>query len=319
MPLPSQGAIATYWIPDVGIGPKASMRHVHVPLLDILKFPTNIVFLGFARFTSQSDAYLTIPIEIVKEMTLQPGQTRTNVQELQAAGIKVLLSIQGSKDYGWNNISDPAGFAKWVQEVLIDKYGLDGVDIDDEWSDVKNKYQDFMNAIGHLRASLTGSLLTKALWMDIEFFKTPVAAGFPNVGRYLGQLLDFGGEMTYTGDAAAMVRRITAYHDVVVGGKNVGMGWNQLLIGVQAGPKGVSNFTDIQAVYNVSKWSVEPVSQRKPIPPILGIMLYTFSQDIQQFTYGKQNEEGKMFPNPDDHQWHRTIVAGITGQPKPDH
>lgn len=315
MTLPSQGAIATYWIPDVGIGPRDKMQHVHVPLLDILKFPTNIVFLGFARFTSQSTPYLTIPDEIVKEMTLQPGQARTNVQELQAAGIKVLLSVQGLGAYGWDNISDPAGFAQWVQEVVIEQCGLDGIDIDNEWSDVTNKYEDFMNAIGALRAALPGSLLTKALWMDTEYFKTPVAEGFPNAGRYLGQLLDFGGEMTYTGDVRLMANRIKWYHDVVVNGKNVGMGWNQLLIGVQAGPDGKSNFTNIGVVYDVAKWSVEPVSDRKTIPPILGIMLYTFSQDVQQFTYKDQNK--KMFPDADDHQWHRTIVAGMTGQPKP--
>lgn len=307
MTLPSQGAIATYWIPDVGIGPKTAMQHVHVPLLDVLKFPVNIVFLGFATFTSQSEPYLDIPDAIVKEMT--------NVQALQAAGIKVLLSVQGSKNFGWDNISDPACFAEWVQEHVIQKYGIDGIDIDDEWCDVKNQYQDFMNAIGHLRASLTGSLLTKALWMDSEYFKTPVAKGLPNAGRYLGQLLDFGGEMSYTGNVALMAQRIRAYHDVVVDGKHVGMGWNQLLIGVQAGPKGVSNFTNIDVVYDVTKWSVAPVSERKTIPPILGVMLYTFSQDIQQFTYKDQNT--KMFPNPDDHQWHRTIVAGINGQPPP--
>src|SRR5204862_299890 len=81
---------------------------------------------------------------------------------------------------------------------------------------------------GALRASLTGSLLTKALWTDMQYFKTPVAEGFPNAGRYLGQLLDFGGEMTYTGDVRSMANRIAWYHNVVVNGKNVGMGWNQL-------------------------------------------------------------------------------------------
>ena len=311
MTLPSQGVIATYWIPDVGIGPRDKMQHVHVPLLDILKFQTNVVFLGFAKFTSQSKPYLTIPDEIVKEMT-------SNVRQLQAAGIKVLLSVQGSKGHGWDNVSDHAGFAKWVQEVLIEQYGLDGIDIDDEWAEgVADDPENFMKTIGTLRASLNGSLLTKALWHDSAFFTKPVAKGFPNEGRYLGQLLDFGGEMTYTGDVRAMANRIKTYHDVVVDGKNVGMGWNQLLIGVQAGPDRQSNFTNIGVVYDVAKWSVEPVSDRKSIPPILGVMLYTFSQDIQQFTLPKQNT--KMFPDPDDHQWHRTVVAGLTGQPKPDH
>jgi len=96
--LPSQGLLSTYWIPTVGIG--SPTQDVDVPLTDVLNYTTNVVFLGFASFTSNSAPYITIPGDVVSQMTLQPGQTQTSVQQLQAAGIKVLLSVQGSNVYG---------------------------------------------------------------------------------------------------------------------------------------------------------------------------------------------------------------------------
>src|ERR1041384_4789734 len=128
MSLPSQGAVLTYWIPVVGIG--SPTQDVTVPLTDALNYQTNVVFLGFAAFTSNTAPYITIPDTIVQQMTLQPGQSQTNVQQLQAAGIKVLLSVQGSNGYGWDGISssENADFAQWVQTNLIEQYGLDGID-----------------------------------------------------------------------------------------------------------------------------------------------------------------------------------------------
>ncbi len=75
--------------------------------------------------------------------------------------------------------------------------------------------------------------------------------------------------------------------------------------------------TPINETYQLAQWCVEPASSTKATPPILGMMLYRFSQDIQQWTYGPQNSPSKMYPNPDDHQWQRTIIAGFLGEPQP--
>ncbi|HEV7646209.1 MAG TPA: glycosyl hydrolase family 18 protein [Pyrinomonadaceae bacterium] len=320
--LPNQGVLASYWIPQVGIGPSGQMDYVDVPLTDVLNYTlpngqpqTNIVYLFCASFTSTTALYVTIPDAIMQQMTLQPGQSQTNVQQLQAAGIKVLLSLIGSNGIGWDAISDPTDFAQWVSTNIVDQYGLDGIDIDNENGGATDT-QNFVNTIGALRGALSGGLITKALWNDnqpgAEYFTVPVAAGFPNAGAYLGQLLDVGSTMYYGYDYGTQIAYIQSYQNIMVGSTNVGMNWNQLSIGVQAGPVGGGWMTGIDEVYRLAQWSVAQDS-----PPILGIMLFTFSQDIQQFTFSPQNSPSKMFPNADDHEWQRTIIAGFLGEPQP--
>jgi hypothetical protein len=322
--LPSQRLLASYWIPQVGIGPQGQMDNVVVPLTDVLRYKlangqpqTNAVFLASASFISSSAPYVLIPHAIEQQMTLQPGQSHTNVQLLQAAGIRVLLTLVGSDGYGWDGISNPADFAQWVQTSIIEKYGIDGIDIDNEFSNLPADPQRFMNTIGTLRSVLTKSLITKALWDDYEYFRTPVAQGIPNAGAYLAQLLDFGSSMAYGYGFEDQISSIQRYHDVVVNGTNVGMRWNQLAIGVQAGPDS-GWMTPVDVVHQLAVWCVAPPALSvKTIPPILGMMLFTFSQDIQQFTYAPQNSPSKMFPNADDHEWQRSIIAGFLGGPQP--
>ena len=139
-----------YWFPTVGIG--NPLQNVYVPLTDILNYTladgtpqSKIVFLGFGNFSCAPDnfvpPYITISDGVLEQLTLQPGQTQTAVQQLQAAGIKVLLSVAGTKalKMGWDTIPDGGGsdryanmikFAQWVQTNLIEAYGLDGIDIE---------------------------------------------------------------------------------------------------------------------------------------------------------------------------------------------
>jgi len=301
--LPGQGALVVYWIPDVGIGtdPK-DLEHIKVPLIDVLSYRPDVVFLFASTFTRDGK------VEVDREIFLQMASAK----KLQERGTKVLMSIVGSGGdsprFGWDDITDPIAFAKSVRADIIDKYGLDGIDIDDEYGGPPD-VQRFMNAVGALRAELPNLLLTKALWRDTVYFKTPVAAGLPNAGKYLAQLLDFGCTMSYA-EYDEQIAAIRSYNQL-------GLGWNQLLIGVQAGPKEQPAMTPIDDTYKLAKWSVEPESRTKDIPPIRGMMLFTFSQDIQRFTFGRQQE--KPYPDPDDHLWHRTIGAGLTGQPQPPH
>lgn len=300
--LPSQGATAVYWIPDVGIGPPDAMKHVQIPLRDLTSWRPNIVFLFCATFTSP-DA-ISIDPDIVPQMA--------DVKKLQDYGMKVLLSIKGAKGIGWDNDRNHWAFAKMVR-AWIDGYGLDGIDIDNEDGPTAN-VQNFMNTAGSLREALSGKLLTKALWSDIppstDYFNTPVGPGLPNAGKRLAQLLDLGCNMAYGHNYDKQIHDLRDYN-------KAGLQWNQLMIGVQAGPPDDDWMTKIDVTYQLSKWSVAPQSPAKDIPPIRGMMLFTHTQDIQQFTFRKQNDPAHMYPNPNDHQWFRTIVAGINGQPQP--
>lgn len=327
--LPQQRLLASYWIPWVGIGDP--IVRVTVPLTEIAKYrlpngapQTNVVFLMNATFTGTPEnfkpPYISIPDGILQQMTLQPGQKQTNVQYLQSLGIKVLLSVLGYNTHGqpgmgWDGVpaSENAKFAKWMKQEVIDKYGLDGIDIDNEFSNLPENKPAFMSTVGYLRESLTGSLISKALWQDEDYFLMPVLPGVPNAGKYLARLLDFGCTMGYGIETDGQKQMVQNYHDLEVNETWVGMNWEQLCIGVQAGPPELNWMTDIQEVYELAKWVVEPQSPTKPIPPILGMMLFTFPQDIQQWTHWPQNSPGFKYPNPKDHQWQLTIIRGMYG------
>ena len=44
------------------------------------------------------------------------------------------------------------------------------------------------------------------------------------------------------------------------------------------------------------------------------MMIFTFPQDIQQWTRWPQDSPGHMFPNTDDHAWQKAIVPGMWGE-----
>jgi hypothetical protein len=327
--LPQQRLLASYWIPAVGISDPPVW--VTVPLTEIAKYrlpngapQTNVVFLMNATFTGTpgnfKPPYISIPDGILQQMTLQPGQRQTNVQYLQSLGIKVLLSVLGYNTHGqpgmgWDGVpaGENANFAKWMKQEVIDKYGLDGIDIDNEFSKLPENKPAFMSTVGYLRESLSGSLLSKALWQDEDYFLMPVLPGVPNAGKYLARLLDFGCTMAYGVETEGQKQMVQNYHDLTVNETWVGMNWQQLCIGVQAGPPELDWMTNIQEVYELAKWVVQPQSPSKPTPPILGMMLFTFPQDIQQWTHWPQNSPGFMYPNPKDHQWQLAIIRGMYG------
>jgi len=314
--------LASYWIPYVGIG--KPIQKVVVPLTDILKYKlkngtpqTQIVFLGFGNFACSASnfvpPYVAIDPGVVQQLTLQPGQSKTAVQQLQAAGIKVLLSVAGNRQLqmGWGAIPYGTGagrygpmlaFAKWLRTNVVDAYGLDGIDIDDEWA--PSDPQTFMDTVGLLRHFMAGKLITKALWSDDGQFTTAVSAGAPyNAGAMLSGLLDLGCTMAYGWDFNTQVNNINSY-------KGWGMTAGQLCVGVQAGPPQSNWMTSIQETAQLAKWAVTP---QNGATPVRGVMLYTFSQDIEQWDHYPQNSPGYKFPNPNDHAWQRVIVKGMWG------
>ena len=325
MPLPwKKQVLASYWIPAVGIG--NPLQWVKVPLTDIGKYllaggkpQTQVVFLGFAAFTGSPDnfnpPFISIPSDLLKEMTLQPGQKQTNVQYLQSLGIKVLLSVQGytppgqSSGMGWDGVPAPKNkaFADWVKTQIIGKYGLDGIDIDNEWSGLPSSPPNFIATVAALRVALPSGLISKALWQDNDYF-TVAVAGRPTT--FLSNLLDFGGTMAYGYNTQGQISFLNQYLNIQVGGKNVGMKRTQLCIGVQAGPPDQGWMTKIGDVEQLAKWVVQPQTA------ILGMMLFTFSQDIQQFTHSPQNDPRYKFPNANDHEWQKTIIQGMWGAKK---
>ena len=331
--LPRERALAVYWIPAVGIGKTKPYEWVTVPLKEVSEQPrlpdgrpqTTVVFLGFAHLTRNNGKvtppFLKIGDGLLRVLETQPGEEMSRVERLRRYGTKVVLSVQGhgpdDDGLGWDHIPSSVNeeFANWMKTEVIEKYGLDGIDIDDEWSGGGNNPQGFVDTLGVLRYYLPASLISKALDADTNYFQVPVSSAAKyNVGAYLARLLDFGCTMTYGSGRGQQIQAIADYHNIHAGGQNVGMNWDQLCIGVQAGlPQHVSGGTPLAEVSALAQWVAEPLSSTKKIPPILGMMLFTFSQDILQFTRWPQNQERYKYPNPGDHEWQKAIIAGMWG------
>jgi Glycosyl hydrolases family 18 len=93
-----------------------------------------IVALAFA-VTSPGPDGDTISLDFLTSQ--HPAEEiRAGVKALQARGVKVVMSINGKPNWaghagGWDNL-DPVAFAANVKAIVVDQWGLDGVDLDNE-------------------------------------------------------------------------------------------------------------------------------------------------------------------------------------------
>ncbi|MGO1069146.1 hypothetical protein [Lysobacter sp. CA199] len=117
------------------------------------------------------------------------------VRGLQAKGIKVQISYLGNhQNAGWSCNMSTAGATKlgnaMVAEVV--KYGLDGINVDDEYSTCSGNAKAFYTVLKTIKANpdFAGKSLTKALWSDASYFRSP-----NNAADHLTE----GYEMTYAG------------------------------------------------------------------------------------------------------------------------
>ena len=147
---------------------------------------------------------------------------KNSVAALQAKGISVLLSFLNNwDDSGWSEF-DPTSaagqasaqsFAQQLQAV-VQTYGFDGIDIDDEYS-TGQAYDDSLPMVtSMLRQLMPDLLISKALWRDSGPF-----SGSYN-GTTLAQNLTCGWQMSYDDDpqselppyvAAGMAQAALAY------------------------------------------------------------------------------------------------------------
>ena len=118
-----------------------------------------------------------------------------SVQTLQQKGLKVLMTVlNGLSEVGWSEFtseSDAAAFAEYLKTEVVDQYGLDGIDIDDEYSNGTPNDTSLIMVTSIMRQLMPDKLITKALWSDLEYFTSSYQ------GRTLSDNLDYGWEMTY--------------------------------------------------------------------------------------------------------------------------
>lgn len=97
-------------------------------------FDVVVLFSGNIRFNRETQK---IYVHLNENLTPQLANTEKYIKPLQRKGIKVVLSILGDHDgSGLANLSEQGAkqFAKALRDVC-DRYGLDGVMFDDEYSE----------------------------------------------------------------------------------------------------------------------------------------------------------------------------------------
>ncbi|WP_083403641.1 endo-beta-N-acetylglucosaminidase H [Curtobacterium sp. MCBA15_001] len=115
----------------------------------------------------------------------------TQIRPLQAKGIKVSLSVLGNhQGTGIANFTSQAAAADFASQVAatVTKYGLDGVDLDDEYSDygtngtAQPNDQSIGWLISALRADMPGKLIS---FYDIGPASTALSSSSSTIGSQL--------------------------------------------------------------------------------------------------------------------------------------
>ena len=167
------------------------------------------------------------------QSTLNSG----NVAYLRSLGIKVLLDVLGNhQNAGWGCFTTYAAADSFAIQCAnaVTQYGLDGIDIDDEYSVCTTNSSSLVLAVTALRTRLgTSKYITKALFNDIQYFSATY------MGKKAGDILDYGWEMTY--GATNYASRLQPY-------VNAGMPKTKLSIGVDI--NGTDQTTASQFVKN---------------------------------------------------------------------
>jgi hypothetical protein len=118
-----------------------------------------------------------------------------SVQALQAKGLIVLLTVlNGHAPVGWSEFtseSDATAFAQYLQAEVVNQYGLDGIDIDDEWSSGTPNDTSLIMVTAIMQQLMPGKIISKALWDDQTYFNSNYQ------GKTLADTLSYGWEMTY--------------------------------------------------------------------------------------------------------------------------
>jgi hypothetical protein len=163
-----------------------------------------------------------------------------SVQFLQSKGLTVLMSItNGHSAVGWSQFtseSDAAAFAQYLKDDVVDKYGLDGIDIDDEYSDGPANDTSLIMVTTLMKQLMPDKIISKALFVD----SGPFQARWN--GHTLAENLSYGAEMSYGGDPAG---RLTPYTQF---GPNNSLTKDQLSLGFWTGSPSSDPSADVQWV-----------------------------------------------------------------------
>ncbi|WP_444956836.1 glycosyl hydrolase family 18 protein [Microbulbifer sp. ZKSA002] len=155
----------------------------------------------------------------------------STVQDLQDRGTKVVLSVLGNhQNAGWSCFADEQSADDFAQQLkdAVDHYGLDGIDIDDEYSQCSQTYSDsLVKVTSALREKMPNKIISKALWSDTDAFQAEWN------GKKLGDQLTYGWEMSYW-LGSSCTSRVQKYLNLGVDRSKLGVGASTVLNGASA-------------------------------------------------------------------------------------
>jgi GH18 family chitinase len=185
----------------------------------------------------------------------------TQVATLQKKGIKVVLTLLGNhQNAGWSCMTDETAIQNFANNIVntINQYKLDGVDIDDEYSNCYPNNTSMIRIAKAIKSNpkFQGKILSEALFDDESYFSASYQ------GKKLADFLDLGSEMTYgSSDFNGRLQPYVGY----------GMKKNKLGIGLDIdasypSPTDAANFILKNGygelmIYNVSKYSATYLNQ----------------------------------------------------------
>jgi hypothetical protein len=170
--------------------------------------PVGIVALAFA-VTTPSPGGDTITLDFLTKRH-SAKEIRAGAKALQKRGVKVVMSINGNPKWpghpgGFSNLK-PKEFAANVKAIVVDDWGLDGVDLDNEDPTVTPD-QNFVDVIAELRAALgAAALLTLPVYLGTvrDAYLKNAAANISFVST-MAYWNDFKDQVTMFGDYAKLV------------------------------------------------------------------------------------------------------------------
>lgn len=158
----------------------------HKPVIDMVSiFAANI----HGSNPNKPVIYLNSRVDFILNKT-------TQVADLHSKGIKVLLTLLGDHEQsGWSCMTDANAAQNFAAQIVdtMNQYHLDGVDIDDEYSNCPSNSTSMIMLAQFIKKNpnFTGKILSKALYQDYDVFSATYE------GHKLSDFLDYGWEMTY--------------------------------------------------------------------------------------------------------------------------
>ena len=281
-------ALILYWLSSGGSG------QFSVPPLQTIAsvppLPTAVnLFAANMDLMSDGTVGLTVPDSIWA--VIRDGEAKA----LQQQGIKVLLSIMNNveQQLGWSTLTDVQStqFASAVADFL-QASGLDGIDIDDEGLGYMPSPSQFYQTVSQIRQRLPTILLSNAVYDSQDWEKY---SQYPD----LITKVNYCCTMAYSDSFSSIVGNVQYF-------QQAGIPLSRLCAGVQAGPANTpcdnGQFTSMATAQQVAEWARTNA---------MGMMLFTFSQDILEFTACPQKQPQYKYPNANDHSWQRAIAAAL--------